>query len=185
MPNENEAVNGAQSTNSLTVPAGKIQRGVNHHDDPNDFERTPQATTVVRHTQRFFGPIPPPEVLAGYDRVQPGFASRIIAMAETENNHRREMERSIVRGGLASQDRQFSEARVGQICAAMITIAALGLGCYTALNGHDVTGGVLGASGVGGIVTTFVLGRSTNRNPEPPENKKRLSKQAARRQRNR
>ena len=184
MPNENEAVNGAQSINSLNVP-DEIRSGINHHDAVNDFERITQATTLVRHTQGFSGPIPPPEVLDGYDRIQPGFASRIIAMAETENDHRRQMERSIVQGGLASQKSQFSEARVGQICAAIITIAALGLGCYTALNGHDVTGGVLGASGVGGIVTTFVLGRSTSRNPESPENKKPLSKQAARRRRNR
>jgi uncharacterized membrane protein len=149
------------------------------------FARITRSSTLVTH--KFSGPIPPPEILAGYERVHPGSADRIITMAETESQHRREMERSIVDGGLSSQKSQFSEARLGQIFALVITIAALAIGGYTAINGHEIAGGILGASSVGGIVTTMVWGRSTNKassNAGPSSTQKPLSKAAAKRQRN-
>jgi hypothetical protein len=40
----------------------------------------------------FRGPIPPPSVLAGYNEVEPGFAERIVAMAEKEQSHRHDQE---------------------------------------------------------------------------------------------
>lgn len=34
------------------------------------------------------GPIPPPEVLEKYEKISPGFADRIVKMAEIEQEHR-------------------------------------------------------------------------------------------------
>lgn len=36
----------------------------------------------------FRGPIPPPEILQGYDNISPGFAERVIAMSEREQKAR-------------------------------------------------------------------------------------------------
>ena len=41
----------------------------------------------------FLGPLPPPEVLAKYEAINPGFANRIVAMAEAEGDHRRNQEK--------------------------------------------------------------------------------------------
>jgi uncharacterized membrane protein len=105
-------------------------------------------------------------------------------MAEAESLHRREMESLIVHAGIAEQKGRFAEAKMGQICAAIIAVSALAAGCYAAVNGHDVAGGILGASGVGGIVTTFILGRPSQPETPKPELQKPLSKRAAKRQRN-
>ncbi len=42
------------------------------------------------------GPLPPPAVLSEYDRIEPGFSGRIVVMAEKEQNHRHETEKTSV-----------------------------------------------------------------------------------------
>ena len=44
----------------------------------------------------FSGPIPPPGFLEQYERINPGLASRMVAMAESEATHRRQMETKLV-----------------------------------------------------------------------------------------
>src|SRR5690349_6225737 len=39
---------------------------------------------IIAEAWRFAGPLPPPELFAEYDRVLPGSAERILAMAERE-----------------------------------------------------------------------------------------------------
>ena len=45
---------------------------------------------------RYEGPIPPPEILAALERVQPGLANRVISMAENEQEHTSYIERKAV-----------------------------------------------------------------------------------------
>ena len=48
-----------------------------------------QATIIEKlvEVHTFIGPIPPPDILQGYDKVLPGLADRIAGMAEAEDNH--------------------------------------------------------------------------------------------------
>lgn len=55
----------------------------------------------------FSGPLPPPEVLSKYNEVHPDAAERIIAMAENESKHRRNIEQMVVQN-------EYREARIGQ-----------------------------------------------------------------------
>jgi len=41
-------------------------------------------------------------------------------------------------------------------------------GRLTAMNGHEIAGSLIGVGGIGGVVTTFILGR-VSREPEPEE----------------
>ncbi|HEU4884383.1 MAG TPA: DUF2335 domain-containing protein [Longimicrobium sp.] len=45
----------------------------------------------------FIGPIPPPDVLAKYERALPGLADRLVGIAERESDHRRGMQRGAMR----------------------------------------------------------------------------------------
>ena len=55
---------------------------------------TQQQTSqqVVQVTEQFSGPLPPPDVLERYNQVVPDAANRIIAMAEQETGHRRNIQ---------------------------------------------------------------------------------------------
>jgi hypothetical protein len=50
----------------------------------------------------------------------------------------------------------------------MITLVGIAAGTYLAMNGHELSGGLIGVGGIGGIVSTFVIGRSGSRIDHPP-----------------
>lgn len=70
--------------------------------------------------EQFSGPLPPPEVLAKYNDIEPGFANRIMAMAESQSHHRQAMESVVISSRIRYEGR-------AQILAAVIALA-LGLG---------------------------------------------------------
>ncbi len=107
---------------------------------------------VVQVTEQFSGPIPPPDVLERYNQIAPGAANRIIAMAEQETGHRRDMELSIL-------SNEYREARMGQICAVIIGSLAIITGGITAVSGAQWAGLAIGGCGVVGLVSVFIFGR--------------------------
>jgi uncharacterized membrane protein len=109
---------------------------------------------------RFAGPLPHPEILAGYEEACPGAALRIIQMAEEEGRSRRALEAKAVDAQVEGMRRQFREARLGQIFAFLIAVLFLGCGTYIAALGQPWAGALFGGIGLGGIVTTFILGRA-------------------------
>jgi uncharacterized membrane protein len=106
-----------------------------------------------------FGPLPHPEVLAGYDQICPGAADRVIKQFEAEGEHRRSMERTGMEASKDAMRRQYAEARWGQVCATLITLSFLGCGAYVALEGQPWAGSILGSLGLGSIVTRMIVGR--------------------------
>lgn len=138
------------------IPTTSEAERLSPQENPNRPPKPGQAKTpvTIRSEQySFCGPLPPPGLLADYERVTPGLADRIVAMAESESAHRRGMEEKIV-------SKSFSEARLGQIFALAICLATIGVGSYTALQGKEWAGIAIGISGVSGIVTTFIMGRT-------------------------
>ena len=101
------------------------------------------STIVVgSHFEGFKGPIPPPEILRDYENIKPGFAERIIAMAEREQNHRHDIENKLVIS-------EIKNTKLGLIFAFIIGISAIFSGTYILLNGYKLGGSVL--SGIAAI----------------------------------
>lgn len=121
---------------------------------------------------RFSGPIPSPEVLAKYEEVIYGLADKLIDRFEKQSDHRMELEKKVT-------DADILQSRMGLIFGAVIAMSFLWCSYHLVMSGHDVAGGTLGASSIGGIITTFVVGskkrqveRETKMNaliePDPP-----------------
>ena len=70
--------------------------------------------------QEFSGPLPPPEILRKYNDIEPGFANRIMTMAESQSHHRQTMESLVIGSRIRYEGR-------AQILASIIALA-LGLG---------------------------------------------------------
>ena len=51
---------------------------------------------LITHTISYQGPIPPPQVLAHYDKIVPGAAQRLLQLAEGQAHHRQGIENKIV-----------------------------------------------------------------------------------------
>jgi uncharacterized membrane protein len=84
-------------------------------------------------TAHYQGPIPPPSILEGFDRIVPGAAQRLIQLAEDESKHRRELEVRTMEANIAAQRRQldigeyqskavFRSDFVAQLLGASITV---------------------------------------------------------------
>ena len=126
------------------------------------LRRVPLLPGEVRAS---IGPIPQPETLLEYEQIMPGLAERIVRWTETEAEHRRTLERSLLRlswGGL-------------WCAAAMATLSIIG-GMVLVWAGRSVAGliGIVGA--VAGLVVVFVTGRrrmplDTASPPSPAERK--------------
>lgn len=120
--------------------------------DTEESDRVAEILLAGVVAQRFTGPLPPPDVLHGYEQVLPGAAERIVAMAEREQGHRHQVEDRVVK----------SEGRlgvVGLVFALLIALAVLGASVWLIRSGNSVEGTVLAAIVLVALATNFILGR--------------------------
>jgi hypothetical protein len=82
-----------------------------------------------RGLARVEGPIPLPDAMREYDHVVPGLAARIVDWVEREAEHRRAMERSLIRLSWA-----------GLWCALAVTLITIAGGMLLALRGRSTAG---------------------------------------------
>lgn len=105
-----------------------------------------------RKASSFSGPIPPPEILEGYNKVINNGAERIIVMAEKQSNHRMQLEDHAIK-------EELKQSRLGQVFGFILGIVGLGLATFLAIYDHDTIAGIFGTTTIVGLVTVFVLGK--------------------------
>ncbi len=131
-----------------------------------------QAVLVagITQIQSFSGPIPPPEIMQGYESILPGSANRILIMAENQSAHRIDMEKSIVK-------RSLNQKTLGLVMASVLAIAILGMVVYFAILGLVWLAGVLATTSLLGVLIVLVLGKNPNgkdsQEVEPQKRKKK------------
>lgn len=122
------------------------------------------------------GPLPHPDILAGYENILPGAADRIITLAESEATHRREIEKKAVEAEIAGLRDEAKDTSRGQFCGLIIGLAAIFSGAYSATHGAQWAGGFIGAGGVIGLVSAFIIGRKSTKNNHTPSPSKEPDK---------
>lgn len=110
---------------------------------------------------QFIGPLPPPEVFAGYDQVLPGAAERILKMAEDEANHRRSQESKLVIS-------TCQDGRLGLWMGFLIGVLGISGSCVVAVIGNALAGSVMGIASLAALAGVFVYG-SRQRNQSAPD----------------
>ena len=96
--------------------------------------------------------MPPPSILEGYERLLPGAAERILAMAEADTKHQHEIELAALRAA-------DGEIKRGQIFAFIIGLTALGASMLALAMGSPTVAGIIGGTTVVGLVSVFIVGR--------------------------
>ena len=120
------------------------------------------ALYAVEESSSFRGPLPPPEMLKGYESVLKGASERIFAMAEKQQEHRMHIEKTIV-------DRQTEQSGNGQIWGGALTVLFGMITCFLGYTGHDGLAGTIGTTTIISLVIVFVLRKV----PEGNKKKKR------------
>lgn len=122
---------------------------------PAQRQRDAEAVVVQHQQERreiFIGPLPHPDILRQYNELEPGFATRLLAMTEQEALHRRQMERHAL-------EISFAQIRRGQLFGLIIGVCGLASAVLAAYFNQTEVGVVLGGGTVLGLVSAFVLGR--------------------------
>jgi uncharacterized membrane protein len=100
-----------------------------------------EANLSVTHSRAYQGPIPDPDSLARYDQINPGFAERIMRMAEEEAIHRRSNENKIIKGNTRM-------AMLGIVFAFLSVIIFAGIVIFAILKGSSV-------AALGAVITSI------------------------------
>lgn len=93
-------------------------------------------------------PIPPPEILRGYNEILPDGAERLFRQFEIEANARREHMR---RG----QTHNLIVALSGRAAALIFALAALGVSALALYLGHPWPAGIIGGTTIAMVVAAF------------------------------
>lgn len=110
----------------------------------------------IRKASSFSGPIPPPELLKGYNEVVKDGAERIVTMAEKQSNHRMKLEDHAIR-------EELKQSRLGQVFGFVLGIVGLLLAAILAILDHETIAGIFGTTTILGLVTVFVLGKKAQK----------------------
>lgn len=109
--------------------------------------RPQQQQVTFQQTKFYQGPLPAPETLQQYEQIQPGFANRIMTLAEGEALHRRSLE-----GRVITINTVLSFA--GMLCG-LLSIAGVLWLCYYAFSlGYDTAAATIATGvliGIGGV----------------------------------
>ena len=112
----------SSSLNLSDEEADQEELSTDQATDPELLNREP-AGQLVYKSYGFSGPIPPPEIFAGYDKALPNGADRVMKMAEREQEHRHKMEDTIV-------GKESFEKRAGLVFAFTLAAFTLGVSAY-------------------------------------------------------
>ncbi|MDW1979894.1 DUF2335 domain-containing protein [Vibrio sp. Vb0304] len=146
---------GSDSTQSSELPPNPLDVLVEEEPGVGEvIKKTPEVERILREhpevagallqvtTQTHFsGPLPPPDIMKGYEDICPGAARDILDMAKNDAEHIRQMQKGALRGNTI-------ETVLGIISGLIISLSAIGAITYAAVSGQPVTAGVVGSVAV-------------------------------------
>lgn len=121
------------------------------------------VNTVI--AERHSGPIPHPRILAGYEKILPGSADRIIKMAEEQSNHRMNMEKNMLASQISYKNKGLN---LGFILGAILLLGGLGL----LFVGRSATGLTVLAGAAVAIAVPLITGKSDKHQKSKENDKK-------------
>jgi uncharacterized membrane protein len=89
----------------------------------------------------------------------PGSPERLLTLVEREASHRQDLEKQGLSAAIEDARAERSEARLGQFLGFGIGVVTIVAGTVVAALGHEISGAVIGSTGVVGLVSAFIIGR--------------------------
>ena len=118
-----------------------------------------QSELSFRKEQIFSGPVPPPEVLEKYEQIQPGFAERLLKMAEKEQESRIESQQKAFDAEKELATFELNNYKRGQIFALVSVFLVVALCGYALFKNFDKSARDIGVAVIIGVAGVFITGR--------------------------
>jgi uncharacterized membrane protein len=136
------------------------------------IDPTPELTKAIEISLMMFSgslPLPPPPILAEYEKAFPGLVLKIIKWTEEQRSHRQALERQRTSGSENRMDR-------GQYIAGAVAIWGLTMAAVAGIWSTFV-GVVIAIVAIGGPTAAIWLARTTKPSPSPPKMSSRGNQQ--------
>ena len=148
----------------------EVAAGVSAEERNVDPQRESNLSQQISARVEITRPIPAAKILEQYNHILPSAADRIISMAEREQEHGHKMQEKLLDSQILDKKQERTEKRLGQIFDLIIGVVAILAGSTTVvLNSSiagEVAGGLIGLSGVIGLISVFVLGLRDQKSAE-------------------
>ncbi len=130
-----------------------LPEGSSRMTKAGEEEKPAGHSMFIQHHQSstyfFSSPLPPAEVLGGYEAVLPGAADRVIRMVEEQGKHRRELEQRNLKADII-------KSYLGMACGFTIALYGIYAAKEMVMAGHVWTGALFGFAALGSLVGVFV-----------------------------
>lgn len=107
---------------------------------------------VMVQQMSYRGPLPPSELLSGYEAFCPGSTDRFIGQLEANQKHQHVIE-------ISALSAQVDKDKENRKYAFQLTICALASSVILGLFGHDWLAGTIATTTIIAILTTFILNK--------------------------
>lgn len=97
-------------------------------------------------------PLPPPGMMAEYERVLPGISDRMVRRMESQSEHRQSLETTALHANIANEKR-------GQIIAGLLALIAILASFYLIATGRDRYGIYIFITTFASLVVVFIVGK--------------------------
>jgi uncharacterized membrane protein len=131
---------------------------------PQQFT-VPTSGIIVQTQAQISGPIPSPEILAGYEKILPGAADRLVQMAEREQRHQHELDKR-------NQTLRAIVTFSGQASAFLLGMTGTGGGIFLVLHDKSLTGLTTFLTSLGSLVAVYLYSRrrqQPGQQSQPPQ----------------
>lgn len=108
-------------------------------------DQSSNISITMRQSEMTSGPLPHPELLREYDALIKDGAERIMQMAERQQEHRFEIEKSVTK-----------DNKRGQWMGWSLTLLFIGVGTWVTLVGHEAVGVAIFGGSIASIIALFV-----------------------------
>ena len=113
---------------------------------------------TVDYVEMFQGPLPPPEIFARYEEINPRIVDTVLTLAEREQAHAHKMDEQALKAHSVA-------FRRGQAFAFILALVTIGVTGYLAAIDKYVAAGIFGGAGIAALITPFIRNRLF---PNPP-----------------
>ena len=138
------------SEDGISITEQQTESDAQIIQDEKDSPDGMRAILTAHYNELYSGPLPPPEILAGYEKTLPGIADRLVSVFEENVKHSQEIEIKRLEASILYTAR-------GQNRGLIITLVGLAIGIATVIlstlnqSGGATISGVISGSAVSGI----------------------------------
>ncbi|WP_156891732.1 hypothetical protein [Maridesulfovibrio zosterae] len=140
-----------------------------------DVDKNLERNAAKKHmmvSQQYCGPLPTPKMLKEYGDVVKGLPEALTTSFIKESEHRREMELKEHELEKIYVHASINDSHRGSWFGFLLCAGAIAGGVYAAVSGAQIAGGLIGCSGMAGLVIAFKSGINISPNSNSPETEK-------------